>query len=689
MKKYFLMLTVLTLGIVFSACGKEKPENTENPEISNNLQETGEDGLEDIKNWSEPDSGELSKAVLYYENEAVDLLCYGEDGIIYTYNRQGKKLCAYDKEGKFVKEYPMEGEGILSLCCHDQKFYYIDGEYLYSMDLTSKEPKLLYTFDGDTFAFGRMVGIKDTLFILRKQQYNDEWAKVDSDEGYTYEGEELLCYQLSTNEMSKPNIPNIKQIAKKGENELLVYAYDEEKGYYFTSCDENGVIGKKQNVGAKIGQILDIAYDNISDRVVIADTEGIALAKLNNLSNKTYVFQGTSYGYNSLICEDGFTYELFDVDGKEMIVCVENSAFIKEFPELKAYTLASTFKPPYYGYKVDWVETSFDEMAMILLAGDSDYDFIILQSWDNFSENMRRVGAYSALNSLNGIDEFLEDCYPYVKEAATAENDDIWMLPLGLECPVLLYNENLIKEWGMDQIDTYTEFIDKVVALPKDGTIFYNAPYYLMTMDITNKYMADYAIEENHSNFHTDLFRTYLDLMSQYDLRVNAGENIFAVKDHDETYPINLDKRFSKTLFSLVRSSEVKEDEFFHFDEYDYFHAAPAFGLEEGKKQKAQTNAYFIVVNPNSKKQKWVFSYLEKVIKGIREDKNSLMLRTNDFSDRPLWQEVQEILTDAEVYFEYPQEIISDELRHYRLEGQSYEDTVKEMERKMDMYLNE
>ncbi len=71
----------------------------------------------------------------------------------------------------------MESEGILSLCYHDQKFYYIDGEYLYSMDLISKEPKLLYTFDGDTFAFGRMVGIKDTLFILRKQQYNDEWAR--------------------------------------------------------------------------------------------------------------------------------------------------------------------------------------------------------------------------------------------------------------------------------------------------------------------------------------------------------------------------------------------------------------------------------------------------------------------------------------------------------------------------------
>jgi len=147
---------------------------------------------------------------------------------------------------------------------------------------------------------------------------------------------------------------------------------------------------------------LDIAYDNISDRVVIADTEGIALAKLNNLSNKTYVFQGTSYGYNSLICEDGFTYELFDVDGKEMIVCVENSAFIKEFPELKAYTLASTFKPPYYGYKVDWVETSFDEMAMILLAGDSDYDARRARSICGRKQN-RYCGAYHA-EAFGGFD---------------------------------------------------------------------------------------------------------------------------------------------------------------------------------------------------------------------------------------------------------------------------------------------
>ena len=80
---------------------------------------------------------------------------------------------------------------------------------------------------------------------------------------------------------------------------------------------------------------------------------------------------------------------------------------------------------------------------------------------------------------------------------------------------------------------------------------------------------------------------------------------------------------------------------------------------------------------------------MEETVKGISENKDSLMLRTNDFSDRPLWQEVHAILSDAEVYFEYPQDILLDELYRYRMEGQSFEDTVKEMKRKMDMYLNE
>lgn len=112
-------------------------------------------------------------------------------------------------------------------------------------------------------------------------------------------------------------------------------------------------------------------------------------------------------------------------------------------------------------------------------------------------------------------------------------------------------------------------------------------------------------------------------------------------------------------------------------------------GLLEGEKFKNQAQVLFLVVNPNSERMQWVLEYLNEVCRGIQEDENSLMLRTNDFVGKPLWQELQAILADAEIYFEYPYEIIVDELNRYRWEGQSYEDTVNEMERKMNMFLNE
>lgn len=239
----------------------------------------------------------------------------------------------------------------------------------------------------------------------------------------------------------------------------------------------------------------------------------------------------------------------------------------------------------------------------------------------------------------------------------------------------------------MAQMETYVKLIDWVVGLPKDDdTCLYSVPYYLMTNDILYQYLGNYAIRDKKSDFHTDIFHTYMDIMRQYDARVNAEEVIFDTKRYADS--INQDEYYSKILFSMERSRVFRQGDFYHYDEYDNFHAAPMPMLEE-EKFKNQAEAWMVVVNPNSKKLKWVLSYLEEVCKGLRADENSFMLRTNDFSDRPLWQEVYGILADAEVYFAYPDEIIADELYHYRMEGQSYEDTVREMERKMDIYLNE
>lgn len=692
--KYLFTLTALACCVAFSGCGKESNDDGRGGQGGDFAESMGDDISEDDYDWSKaekPDNSQMLGATLYYENEPVSLFCIGEGGTVYTYSKEKRAFCEYDAEGKYVKEYPVDGEMIVSVCYQNQRLYYIDTDQLCTMELSSGTTEVLCTFEGNMFAFGRMVGTPDALFIIRKQQYKDEWADVcfEEDDGYVYEGEELLCYHLSANKLIKTDIPNVKQIAKKGDREVFVYAYDGQGGFYFTACDVYGKTGKKQYTGQGLGTILDIAYDSISERLVCTDAKGVFLAGRKNASDKTYMFQGMRQGYNTLQCMDGFTYEIFEVDGAARIVRVENSVFVNEIPALKAYTKNSVYNPPYYGYNISYEEKTSDELALVLLAGDSDFDFIVLDSWDCVSGNIRRIGAYSALDSLDGLDGLLKDCHAYVKEAATAPNGDLWLLPLNVECPVLIYNENRMGEYGLQpaSLDTYTEFIGQVAGLPKDGTVLYDVPYYLMTTDITNKYLADYAIKGKKSDFHSDLFHTYLDLMSQYDMRVNSGEKIFSVPG--EMHTDGQAEYFSKMLLSMKRSSVVKEDDFFHFGEYDFFHAAPAPNLQEGEKQKAQANMMFLVVNPNSGKRKWVLSYMEEVCKGIHADENSMMLRTNDFDGKPLWQEVQAVVADAVVYFGYPEEIIEEELYRCRMQGQSFEDTVSEMERKMDMYLNE
>ncbi len=690
MNKRFLILTILLCGLIFSACGKGN-ENNNNENID--LEEYGKED-NSILNGNQQEDPETApaEAITYYETETVNLICPGENGAIYIYSRKGKKICEYNAEGECVKEYPLKEKDIYSISYLNGILYYINSGQLYTMDLETGTSEAIYTFDGDRFFFGRMVALEDSLYILRKEQYKEEWADVrfEDEDGYTYEGEELLCFHLSTGEMEALDISNIKQINKKSNGELLIYAYDEEGGFYFTVYHTDGTLEEKRYTGIKFGTVNDIAYDEDFDRIVCNDFTGIFLTKLDDLSGKAYAYENISIGYNTLTCVEGFTYDLFTIERKDFLVRLQNRLLVRDTPTLKGYTLNSFYNPKRYGYPIDCEKVTEEEMAMALLAGDSDYDFLILDSDWQIARNIQRLGAYYPLNSLNGLNALLEDSHSYVREAATVKNGDLWMLPLNVECPILFYNENLIKEYGitLEHLSTYTELIERTIKLPNDGSILYSLLYYLMTSDITNQYLGNYAIENNRADFHKDIFRTYLDIMRKFDEKEDRGDILFNTRS---LYPYTtMDKEYyTNMLFAMERSTIADGGPGFRYDKYEFIHALPAPSLLEKEKFKNQAMVRLIVINPNSEKLKSVLEYMNEVCEGIRKDEYSLMLKTNDFSDKPLWQEMQAILADAEIYFKYPYEIIVDEMNAYRKKGQSYEDTINEMERKMNMYLNE
>lgn len=670
LKKHRFAAAVLTLCILLSSCGKE----------------SGGGGME------EADLFDPSNAILHYETGAINFLCTGENGTLYTYSRKGKKLTEYNAKGEYANEYPLEAKDVYAISFYGGTLYYISGKQLCAMELATGASEVLHTFDGDMFMFGRMAALDDSVFIIRKEQYKEEWAELDYAEeyGYTYGGEELLCFSISTGEMEKPDIPNIKQISRKNDRELLVYAYDDEGGFYFTVYHTDGRMEEKRYTGIKFGTVNDIAYDEELDQIVCTDFEGVFLTRLDDFSGKAYAYENAPVGYQTFSCADGFTYDIFDVNGKDILIRLQNRLLVRDVPALKGYALSRFFAPKRHGYPIALEEIREDEMALVLMAGDADYDFLVLDSSFQIAQNIRRLGAYYPLNSLAGLDALFGDSHAYVKEGATAENGDIWMLPLDVECPFLFYNEKMIEKFGItvSQLSNYTQLLECTLRLPDDGSVLYSIPYLLMMWDVENQYLGNYAIKDGHADFRQEIFKTYLDTRLKFDGRVERDSSLF--NNHGEyDYVMSMEGYFENMLFSMERSTVADRGSWLRYDRYDFIHVLPAPGIQEGEKFKNQALVRMLVVNPNSEHKEEVFAYLGEVCGGIRENEYSLMLATNDYTGKPLWQEMQAIVADAVIYFKYPYEIISDEVRNYANGTKSYEDTVSEMERKMDMYLNE
>ena len=418
---------------------------------------------------------------------------------------------------------------------------------------------------------------------------------------------------------------------------------------------------------------------------------------IRDTSNQTlyYPLTGMTGDGNSLQYLNGYTYyHMMQEDGNK-IIRIYNKAYIKDNPALKSYVLSSvgrSYRPDSFGYQLDFEELDYGDLATVLLAGDADYDFLILSSEDQMGRIMRDLGAYEPLDSIEGVRNVLGRSYNYIEEAATTEEGDIWMLPLDIDCPILIYNPSLCEQYGIDiaDIDTYEKLINAVVPLPEDDSVLYNIPYYMMTIDITNKYLMEYGVQGNKSYFDTSIFRKYAEIMSIYDENEIDGEGVFGKRIGIGTYfqdnlPEYLDEYYSNVLLVMKKSRDLIEE----YYGFDFFKASATPGLEEGKEIKSKMSCYFIVLNPNSNKLEYVKEYLSLVCNSMLEENDSFMFKDFETPENQLEMEIREIYSNGQIFFEYPYEIFSDEMMAYRYDGKPLDEAIKEMERKMDMYLNE
>lgn len=691
--RYVLFLVLLVGSAGLCACQKEK----------------------EVIKEKEPD--------FVYPAEEVVSFCLDAESNLYTCEADGKSIRVYDKSGVKTREIPVEEGKYTNLC--------IEGDTLYSITFMSDEETgakictlveivpaenrrtILYQ-NPLVWAVNGMELINGSLYFMEKVVYDvGEAAELgDMEGGYSYYGEKLMRFDPVTREAEEVPAERLKGFCKKDEESLWLYAYDIEVGeFYFAEYNgKTGLCGEKYHGGQAVnGFLWNLVYDNTYGKLLYMDETKAAMLAVEpeNANNRTSVLKTEARleNWSDLQYRDGYTYFL----SGGQVTRVKNSNYIRDNVPLKIYSTSFYDLPEGTGFNLNLEHVNERTMAMTLMAGDSDYDMLILSTSEPLAQQIRRIGAYEPLNKVEGVTQYLETGFDYIKEAATTENGAVWMLPYEVDCEVLLYNPEVCARYGIDMEAGYSHEklleLQKALAAAEAGA---EPAYYELGLrygEIMDQYLADYAVVDGSARFDTALFRHYSELIKK---EYNQGGFFFS--KYSRIAPGNVIEIYGKTeeqlaaefleYFSNVAAARVNkrslfqkygngEMETFGFLNYDFLKAKPLPSLEEQNPQKSIAEAVFLVLNPKSKHLTEAKEYLSVLAERLGSEES--ICRTKELSGtyNALEQSLHELYGDARIVFSYPDDVFSTEYVKYLRGEKTLDEVIPELERKLNTYLRE
>ncbi len=666
------------------------------------------------------------EADFVYPADEISAFCPDEEGNLYTYVKETSSICVFDKKGVQTKCVETEPKKYYELCCGDGVLYafvsedtdkfFMSKPYLVEISLEDGVQKKLYE-NFDAWTVQGLEYCNKKLYFIEKEPVDAIEAELLSDpsEEYYYNGEKLICYSPETGEAEELSIERIKVIAKKDADTLWVYAYDMDYGkYYFATYEpEMGIVGERSYVGDYFNVFLEeFAYDTACDKLLRADIFKSVLVAMNpeNINSQSgfYTVEAGLASANGLVCQNGRSYFLLNGE----IHRIKNSNYIKDYEPLRIYYSSHEYKmPEATGFEIDMVEVDEETMAMSMMAGDSDYDFLLLSTESSVAEQIRRVGAFEPLNEVAGVEEYLQGSFDYIRDAATDTNGAVWMLPCDVSCDVLLYNPKLCKEYGIDFEKGYSnEALLKAQKALEEAEKSGNSAYYSYNFSGDRKrmaeiYLTNYAVVNGKACFDTELFREYSELF-RGDAERNGGVFRYAWLNPGNDAPVfGATEEDVATYYAEYFSQVafVSADKYRLTTEYsnsigggsygllgyDFFEAKAMPSLEEEKSAKNLASAFILVLNPNSAHLKEAKEFLSVLTGCLNEEESIYRTKKLQGEYTALELKVHDIYADAKIVFSYPYDVFWDEYLKYLNGEKSLDEVIPELERKLNLYLKE
>lgn len=386
-----------------------------------------------------------------YPADKVRAFAVDEDGSVYAL--EDKTVTVFDLNGQRISDFELISDSSINyICLGDDVLYFTskamdETETLYRYDLKSKQQEELISLDCFS-KLKQMAYLNGNIYFsgISPDYINKQYDLWEGDEGsfnpFVYDGTVFAAYKVDEDHLDLVFDETPIGFAVTPEEELMIYAYDNEGGYYFAKLDlKNGGIEDKHYTA--INDIMSFAVD--SKGGIILWPSASKTSFFNTLSYLSYkddrvvadVMPNVIALPDGIKYVKGFTFYYNIISNR--IERIKNSVYVKDNPKIKIISAGNYTTDAFSaGYQVEFTDLDYEEFAMTVLSLDKNYDICYMNSRQDFSLNIKNKGSFYPLNDVPYVKEFIDSCFPYIKEAATDDNGDIWMIPIDISVPVVI-----------------------------------------------------------------------------------------------------------------------------------------------------------------------------------------------------------------------------------------------------------
>ncbi|HWT75242.1 MAG TPA: hypothetical protein VN258_11050 [Mobilitalea sp.] len=623
----------------------------------------------------------------YKVDKNINSFDVDENGILYylTFNAAEDHveyiLKTLDSKGALLNTYPIT-ETTNKIVYGDGKIYYFDNSSgtasLYEFSLAKQISVKINDFT-DYSAISQMEVIGDKLYFLgiNQKNINKDYSLAEINDRFTYSGETLGCIDLNTGTLTELAVEFPISFSKAFDDNLVIYAYDENGGYYFIEYNTHEC-GFSKKTYHKIDMFNQFKiYNDKKDFIYIKLNLTTPLTSASIDPDKGEIELVPYFKGGEMICRGDYTYSI-NIDATQ-IVRIKNSSYIcgKDKITMINTDFYEVFQPFGCGYTIEQKFLTDEEMALSLLSQDKNFDICLMNSKQTISANIRDKGSFYPLNEVEGVKEYLEACFPYIKDAATNSDGDIWMLPIAVDMPVIFYNENVGSEYGIELTDSIgLEDFFSIISKFNENTELENL-YYYDKVSIMNNFFYQYL--RSYPDFNNPTFEKLSKLIKK-EMKYSEVRSIGNV---------NL----------MFNFSFYKEDNFIFMYNDD---SSYQLGVSERNNIRAcglpyitddKTNVatcLFLCVNPESKNLKETLQYTSSLCGYLQTLKDTMMFKDrNIYPQGNLMDDLYNIYTNGDIQFTLPDELFMDDFTLYLKGEKELQDVIKDSNRRLDAFLTE